>query len=90
MYAYNYSIMNCNLTIHYDLIYGFVKWSLPPNTIEVDLKFHTLKGMHTYKKDYKTQINCCSPWEAEIIPYPELKKEMVQYLNRRRPISTPF
>ena len=36
-----------------DLMYGFLKCALQEDTIDVDLKVHTLKGIHTFRKDYK-------------------------------------
>ena len=31
---------------------GFLWCSLPADTIDVDFKVKTLRGIHTYKKDY--------------------------------------
>ena len=34
----------------------FLKCALPEDTIDVDLKVHTLKGIHMFRKDYKSQM----------------------------------
>ena len=39
-----------------NLVYGFCKCALPEGTIDVDLQACTLKGIHTFRKDYKSQM----------------------------------
>ena len=41
----------------------------------MDLKVHTLWGIHTYKKDRSTQVIKSSPWGAEVKPFPSLQKK---------------
>ena len=57
--------MACELSIQCDLVYGFLKCALPEDTIDVDLKVHTLKEIHTFKKDYKSQTSKCSHGEQQ-------------------------
>ena len=77
------------LTVQCHLVYQFIKCALPGDTIDVDLKVHTLKGIHMFKKDYKSQISKCSPWRAEVQPYPFLKKKMVEFICQREAVPTP-
>ena len=53
--------MVCELSMQCDLVYRFLKYALPEDAIDVDLKVCTLKGIHTFKKDYKSQSSNCSP-----------------------------
>ena len=72
--------MACELLTKCDLFYGFLKYAFAEDTIDVDLKVHTLKGIHTFKKDYKSQATKCSPLGTGVQPYPSLKKKMVQFM----------
>ena len=42
--------MACELSANYDFIFGILSCNLPEDTIDVDLKVHTLWGIHPYKK----------------------------------------
>ena len=53
--------MACELSMQHDLVFGILKCTLPEDTIDVDLKVHTLWGIHTYGKDKSTQIIKCNP-----------------------------
>ena len=75
--------MACKLSTQCDLILWILKCALPEDTIDVDLKFHTLRGIHTFRKDSRTQIIKCSPWGTEVKPYPSLKKKMVEFMRHR-------
>ena len=57
--------MACELAVQCNLMHSYLKCGLPEDTIDVDLKIHTLKGIHTFKKDYKSQTSECSPWELK-------------------------
>ena len=48
-----------------------------------------VKGFHTFKKDYKSQTSKCSLLEAEVQPYPTLKK-MVDSMCRKQITTTPY
>ena len=55
----------------------------------MDLKAHMLKGIHTFKKDYKSQTSGCSPWGIEVQTYPKLQKKMGEFVRRRETTATP-
>ena len=73
-----------------DLIFGILTCNLPQDTIDVDLKVHTLLGIHTYKKDRNTQVIKCSPWGTEVKPFPSLQRKMMEFLMQRQIITYPF
>ena len=77
-------LANCNL------IFGILSCNLPRDTIYVDLKVHTLWGIHTYRKDRSTQVIKCSPWGTEVKPFPSLQKKMAKFLRCRQIITIPF
>ena len=56
----------------------------------MDLAAHTLKGIHTLRKDRKTQTCRCSPWGTKVKPFPSLQKKMMEYLRQRQAIANPF
>ena len=82
--------MTCELSMQCDLVYRFLKCALPEDTTDMDLKVHTLKGIHTFKKDYKSQTSKCRLWGVEVQPYPSLKKKVVKFLCQRQAITTPY
>ena len=53
--------MAYKLAANCDLIFGIPTCNPPEDTIDVDLKVHTLWGIYTYKKDRSTQVIRCSP-----------------------------
>ena len=84
------SRMACKLLMQCDLIFGFLKCALTEDTINVDLQVCTLKGIHTFWKDYKLQMTKCSPWDTKVHPYPSLNKKMVEFMRHWQTITTPF
>ena len=73
-----------------DLFFGFLKCALTEDTIDVDLKVHTLIGKHTIRKDYKSQMTKCIPWGNEVQLYPSSKKKMIESMRHQQIIPTPF
>ena len=82
--------MACKLSSQCDLIFGILNCTLPEDTIDVDLKVHTLWKIHTYKKDRGTQVIKCSPWGAEVKTISSLQKKMADSMRHRQIITTPF
>ena len=58
-----------------DLVYEFLKCALPEYTINVDLEVHTLKGIHTFRKVYKSQTTKHSPWGTRGPALPIIEEE---------------
>ena len=82
--------MACKLAIQCDLIFRFLKCALPEDTINVDLKGHTLKRTHTFKKVYKSQTSRCSPWGGEVKPYSTLRRKMKEFMHWRQATTAPM
>ena len=82
--------MACKLSTQCDLVYGFLKCALLEDTIDVDLEVCTWKGIHTFRKDYKSQTTKCSPWGTKVQPYPSWKKKIVGFMYHWQAITTPF
>ena len=81
--------MACELTMQCDLIFEILKCTCLDDTIGVDLKVCTLREIHTFRKDRRTQIKC-SPWGTRVQLYLSLKKKMVEFMRCRQMIVTPF
>ena len=58
--------------------------------MDEDLKVCTLKGIHTFRIEYKSQMTKCSPWGTKVQPYPSLKEKMVEFMWHQQTITTPF
>ena len=66
--------MGCKLAVKCNLMYGYLKCGLPEDTIKMDLRICTLKGIHTFKKDYKSQSSKCTPWETKMLLIPAYER----------------
>ena len=82
--------MACEMSTECDLIFGILKCTLPEDTIDMDLKVHTLWGIPTYRKDRSKQIIKFSPWRTKVQPIPSLKMKMAEFMKCRWIIATPF
>ena len=71
------------LSMQCDLIFGILKCTLPKDKIDVDLKVCTLRGIHTFRKDSRTQVIDCSHLGTKVQPYPSLEKKMVEFMRCR-------
>ena len=82
--------MVCDLEPTYNFLFEFFLCTLPEDTINVDLTIHTLKGIHTFREDRKTQISRCSPWGMEVKPFLSLWKKMKDYIEECQVIANPL
>ena len=67
--------MTFKLAVKFDLVCGFLRCGILMDTSDVDLKVCMLNEIHTYKKDYKTQITQYSPREVEVQLYPSFRRK---------------
>ena len=72
-----------------DLVFGFSKCTLLEDMIDVDLKVCMLKGIHTFKKDNKSQTSRC-PWGAEVQPFFTLRKKIIEFMHKRQTTTIPY
>ena len=82
--------MACKLATNCIFLFGFFSCNLPEDTIDMDLKVHTLWGIHTYKRDRNIQVIKCRPWGSEVKPFPSLQRKIMGDLRQRQTITTPF
>ena len=82
--------MASEVTPSCDSVYGYLRCNLPRDTIDIDLKIHSLRGIHTYKKDRGTQVNKYSPLGSNTTPLLSLKKKMTEFVRQREAATTPF
>ena len=59
-------------------------------TLDMEVMVHTLKGIHTFRRDCNTQASMCSPWVMWIRPFLSLRKKMKEYIEERNNILNPF
>ena len=52
-----------------DLAFRFLKCDLPEDTVDIDLKIHTIRGILTYKEDYDSHTNKFRPWGIHVVPF---------------------
>ena len=82
--------MAWELSTQCNFIFGILSCTHPEDTIDVDLKVHTLWRIHTYKKGKGTQVIKCSPWGTEVQPFLSLKKKIAEFMKHRHIVATPF
>ena len=82
--------MACNLATNCNFLFWLFTCSLLEDTIDVNLMVHTLRGIHTFRKDRNTQMSKCSPWGTDVKPFLCLQKKMMEYLRQRQAIANPF
>ena len=70
-----------------DLVNAVMKFNLPKDTIDVDLKVHTLRDIHTYKKDRDNLIKKFSSWSDKLILFPSFKRKVTQIVTREATTS---
>ena len=81
--------MASEITAACELIFGYSRCTFPNNTIDLDLKTHELRCIHTCKKD-SSQVNKYSSWGIEITPFPSLQKKINEYMRWRETVAIPF
>ena len=65
--------MACDLAANHNFLFGFFLCTLPEDMINVDIKVHTLWGIHIFRKDRNTLMIKCSPLGTEVKPFPSLQ-----------------
>ena len=48
------------------------RYLLPLETVDVEVKVKTMRGIHMFRRDRTTQIISCNPWSTKLCPYPSL------------------
>ena len=70
-----------------DFMLGYMKCELPEDTVKVDIKIRTFRGIHTLKdnRDYCTLM--FRPWGSQVKPFEVLKVKLSRYVKRRETIA---
>ena len=77
--------MACFLMPESNFLQRYLQCLLPEETLDVEVKITTMKGIHTFRKDCTTQIIMCKPWSPRLSPYPSLAQKMQTYLELKDP-----
>ena len=73
--------MACILMPQFNFVHGYFRCPLPEETVDVEVKVKTMKGIHTFRRDHTTQIISYKPWSPRLCPYLSLVRRMQTYLE---------
>ena len=74
--------MACILRPECNFLHGNFRCLLPIETVNVEVKVvKTMRGIHTFRRDWTTWIISCNPWSTRVHPYPSLIRKMKTYLE---------
>ena len=73
--------MGCILRPECNYLNGYFRCLIPLETVHVEVKIKTMRGIHTFQRDRTMQIIKCNPWSARLHPYPSLIQKMKMYLE---------
>ena len=54
--------MACILMPQCNFVHRYFRCLLPEETVDIEVKVKTMKGIHTFRRDCTTQIIYCKPW----------------------------
>ena len=60
--------------------FGFL-CDLPEDTIDIDFKIKTIRGIHTYKEDHDLGTNKFRPWGLHVTQFEPLKEKMAKFIR---------
>ena len=73
--------MACTLKPECNFLHGYFRCLLPIDTVDVEVKVKTMRGIHMFRRDWTTQVILCNPWSTRLCPYPSLIRKMKTYLE---------
>ena len=73
--------MACILMPQCNFAYKYFRCALPEETIDIEVRVKTMKGIHTFRRDHTTQVIFCKPWSPILHPYTSLVWKMQTYLE---------
>ena len=80
--------MACILKPECNFLHGYFRCLLPIETMEVEVKVKTIRGIHTFRRDKTTQVISCNPWSTRLCPYQSLIRKMKTYLELEGKLHT--
>ena len=72
-----------------DFVFGFLQYTLPMDTIGVELMVRMVKGIHMFRQDHMTEAATYRPWIRWMKPFPSLQKKIKAYKEKRNE-NSPF
>ena len=85
--------MACLLQPECNFLHGFFRCKLPVEVVDVEVKITSMQGMHTFRRDWTTQLIKCTPWSTKLCPHPTIIKKMKIFLEvegQMGPIPVPI
>ena len=73
--------MACILRLECNFFNGYFRCQLPLETVDIEVKINTMKGIHTFQRDRTTQLIKCNPWSTRFHPFPSLIQKMKTYVE---------
>ena len=73
--------MACIFMPQCNFVQIYFRCLLPEETIDMEVKVKTMKGIHTFRRDHTTQIISCKLWSPRLCPYKSLVRRMQTYLE---------
>ena len=73
--------MACILMPQCNFTHRYFRCILPEETIDIEVRVKTMKGIHMFRRDHITQVISCKPWSPRLHPYPSLVRKMQTYLE---------
>ena len=68
--------MSFILKPEFNSLYGYFRFLLPIETMDVEVKIKMMRGIHTFRRHQTTQVISCNPWSTRLHPYPSLIRKM--------------
>ena len=62
--------MACILKPKCNFLHGYFKCLLIIETVDMEMKVKTMRGIHTFMRHCTTQVISCNPWSPRLCPYP--------------------
>ena len=82
--------MNFNIRGQCDFVFHNFHCTLPKDMIDIDVTIWTVDGIHTYRRDRKTQAAIYIPWSWQVRPLPSLWKMITEYQEGKKRSFNPF
>ena len=79
--------MACILHLEYNFLHGYLKYLLPTETVDVELKIKMMQGIYTFRQDRTSHIITCNPWNTRFHLYPSPIRKMKTYLELERDLA---
>ena len=73
--------MACILKPECNFLHGYFRCLLPIEIMDVEVKIKMMRGIHTFRRDWTTQVISCNPWHTRLYPYPFQIRKMKIYLE---------